>query len=126
MRSQGQNPSDITWQGAIALQFWSAELEDRQLEVTLAWQPQINLERDYTAFVHLLREDGTLIGQMDRQPEGYPTTDWRQGEVVIDRFNIELPPDLPPDDYILQTGFYHLPSSERLGNPAFLGTFTIQ
>jgi hypothetical protein len=75
----------------------------------------------YTAFVHLLSEDGALVSQLDRQPAGYPTSDWRPGEVVVDTLAVPLPAGLAPGDYRLATGFYDLATLERLGEAATLG-----
>jgi hypothetical protein len=71
--------------------------------------------------VHLLDEAGTLVAQQDRPPAGYPTGVWRTGEVVVDSFTIELPPDLLPGTYRLQTGFYDPATLARLGEAAYLG-----
>jgi hypothetical protein len=120
------NQSDVSWGGAIALHDWSAEVTEDGLLVTLYWQAGVEMERGYTAFVHLLAEDGTLIGQLDRPPDGYPTSDWRPGEIIIDRYLIELPADMPPDNYVVQTGFYFFPTLERLGEPVVLGDVRIR
>ncbi|MDX1413813.1 MAG: hypothetical protein R3293_06455 [Candidatus Promineifilaceae bacterium] len=111
-----------TWFGdQIRLIGWSKEIKDGQLFVTLAWQAEKDIERNYTAFVHLLGEESELIAQQDRQPAGYPTSDWRVGEVIIDRYTIALPSDFyPNEDYSLITGFYHLPDMEWLGEVELL------
>ncbi len=65
---------------------WTAEWEDDQLLLTLAWQAETEMEKDYTAFVHLVDGDGQLLGQLDRPPAGYPTSDWQPGEIVVDHY----------------------------------------
>jgi hypothetical protein len=77
--------------------------------------------RDYTVYVHLLAEDGTLVAQTDRLPDGYPTDDWQPSEVVMDTFQVALPENFPAGTYRLQSGFYYLPTLERLGEPLVLG-----
>jgi hypothetical protein len=84
------------------------------------------MERPYTAFVHLLDEHGALVAQLDRPPAGYPTNDWRVGEVVIDQYVVPLPVELPPGVYTLATGFYYLPTLERLGEAAQLGELLLE
>jgi hypothetical protein len=59
-------------------------------------------------------------------PDGYPTSDWHPGEVVVDSYTIQLPPDVEPGRYYLQTGFYYLPTQERLGQPVVIGEIEIQ
>jgi 4-amino-4-deoxy-L-arabinose transferase-like glycosyltransferase len=116
-----QRESDASWGGAISLLGWSAQQVGGQLNITMYWWANVKMVRSYTAFVHLLDGEGNLVTQWDRLPEGYPTIDWQPQERVVDTYTLDLPPDLPPGEYFIQSGFYHLPSDERLGEPAFLG-----
>jgi hypothetical protein len=118
--------SEFTWGGGIDLRSWEAVQEDDRLQVKLQWQAKVEMARSYTVFVHVLAEDGTLIAQLDRLPDGYLTSDWKPGEIVSDRFTIPLPGDLPAGRYLIQTGFYYLPTQERLGEPLVLGGVEIQ
>jgi 4-amino-4-deoxy-L-arabinose transferase-like glycosyltransferase len=104
----------------ISLQQWEMTATVEHLAITLYWQAQTRPQRNYTAFVHLLNEAGEVVAQQDRPPAGYPTGDWVSGEVVIDQYRVDLPPDLPSGDYWLQTGFYYLPTLERLGTAVTL------
>ena len=122
-RLDQQEPS---WGGAIFLKDWQAKQEDGSLEVTLTWQAMVPMNRGYTIFVHLLDENGELVTQLDRLPDGYQTSDWQEGEIVIDRLRLDLPPDLQPGKYFLQSGFYYLPTEERLGEPQLLGEVDIK
>jgi hypothetical protein len=115
----------VDWGGLIRLADWSVEQSAERLDVALYWQALRPLEKNYTAFVHLLDEAGTLVAQRDRPPAGYPTAVWRPGEVVVDPFTIELPPDLPPGTYHLQTGFYDPTTLARLGEATDLGQITL-
>jgi hypothetical protein len=116
-------PAD--WDGLIQLVDWSVEERPEHLNVTLYWRAARQMETNYTAFVHLLDETGTLVSQQDRPPAGYPTGVWHSGEVVVDPFTIELPPDLPSGTYRLQTGFYEPATLVRLGKAADLGQVTL-
>ena len=80
---------------------------------------------DYTAYVHLLADGGDLVTQRDRPPAGYPTSVWQPGEIVLDTYTINLPPDLPSERYTLQTGFYYLPTLASLGEAAVLTTINL-
>jgi mannosyltransferase len=64
-----------------------------ELEVTLLWEAFGPTEPSYTVFVHLLDENGRLIGQHDGIPaEGTrPTTTWQPGEMLLDRHRLEVP-----------------------------------
>jgi hypothetical protein len=63
---------------------------------------------------------------LDRPPAGYPTTDWRVGEVVVDRYVVALPADMGSGNYRLMTGWYYLPTLERLGEGVELGRMVIE
>lgn len=123
-RPQPQYPVTHSWDNQIQLLGWSEDENEQGLMITLFWQAGAKMTRDYTAFVHVLGENGEPIAQLDRQPDGYPTSDWRPGEVIIDRYVIQLPADLLSGTYNLQTGFYYLPTLERLGTAVPLGQMT--
>jgi 4-amino-4-deoxy-L-arabinose transferase-like glycosyltransferase len=106
--------------GEISLHHWQVTPTAEQLTITLYWQAETRPQRNYTAFVHLLNKAGEVVTQQDRPPGGYPTVDWAEDEVVIDRYSVTLPADLPPGDYLLQTGFYYLPTLDRLGTAVTL------
>ncbi len=116
--SAAENP--ITWGGAITLEEWMIQQEGEEIAVTLIWQAKVQMSRTYTAFVHLLAEDGTLVSQLDRPPDGYPTNDWQPGEYVRDVYRLKIPDDLTSGKYVIQTGFYHFPTAERLGEPEII------
>jgi 4-amino-4-deoxy-L-arabinose transferase-like glycosyltransferase len=119
--ARAERESDASWGGAITLLGWSAEQEGGQLRITMYWQANVRMARSYTAYIHLLDQDQTLITQLDRLPDGYPTIDWQPGERVVDTYTLDLPPNFTPGTYLIQSGFYHLPSDERLGEPVILG-----
>ncbi len=122
----GQGREGISWSGAIGLSEWQVEQADEKLFVTLSWKTMVEMDRDYTAYVHILSEDGSLVAQMDRPPDGYPTSDWSPGEIVEDRYAVQLPIGLQSGTYLIQSGFYYLPTQERLGEPAVIGQVEIQ
>ena len=43
-----------------------------------------------------------------------PTTTWSEGEVVVDRLGILIPPELSPGEYQLVVGMYRPDTGERL------------
>jgi 4-amino-4-deoxy-L-arabinose transferase-like glycosyltransferase len=118
-------PDPVDFGGEIHLTGWSFSTSPDQLDVMLTWQTVSSPSKDYTAFVHLVNQAGELVAQTDRPPAGFPTGDWRPGEVVIDIYRVNIPAHLSPGDYQMQTGFYHLPTMERLGEGTILGTLHI-
>jgi hypothetical protein len=86
------------------------------IEVTAVWQAQQALESDYTAFAHLVDEDGRGWDGDDHQPHDglYPTSDWGAGEMVRDTFTLTVPVDAPPGLYDVQVGWYDPATDERL------------
>ncbi len=124
-RVQVENETAVSFADAILLRGWSLEQTPDILAVTLVWQAQTPLSENYTAYVHLLDEAGELVAQLDRPPAGYPTSDWRVGELIQDSYRVPLPPDLPPGRYTVQTGFYRWPEIVRVGETAVLTTFSL-
>lgn len=117
--------ADGDYGGLIRLVGYEITPEAGSLLVFLAWQAQSAPPLDYTAFVHLIAPDGALAAQTDRPPAGYPTGDWRPGELVIDRFRLDLPEGLSPGVYRLQTGFYDPATVARLGEAVVLEEITL-
>ncbi|HRQ36307.1 MAG TPA: hypothetical protein PLD25_00125 [Chloroflexota bacterium] len=116
-----EHSSDHRFGEQIRLVGWTVESGEEDTAVTLIWEALADIPQDYTAFVHLIGPDGAPAAQLDRQPGGHPTSSWRPGEWVMDTFVIPLPPDLPAEALEIQTGFYYLPTLERLGEAAILG-----
>jgi 4-amino-4-deoxy-L-arabinose transferase-like glycosyltransferase len=89
------------------------------LEVTLYWRAEAEMERSHQVFVHLYDQDENIVGQRDRVPGlGIrPTTSWEQGEVIADRYDVEVSADLAPGTYPVAVGMYEVGSGER--KPAF-------
>jgi hypothetical protein len=85
---------------------------DGTLEVWLAWWLQTDGDKgaDEHFTVQLLDENGAVVGQDDHA--GYPSTYWQTGDVVLSRFVIFVPEDLPTGDYRLRAGIYHYPAIE--------------
>jgi hypothetical protein len=87
------------------------------IEVTLYWLALQEMADNYKVFVHLTDQEVTrLFAQSDRWPvyNFSPTTRWEPGEIVWDRHTIEIPPDLEPGTYSLDTGAYLLETMQNL------------
>jgi 4-amino-4-deoxy-L-arabinose transferase-like glycosyltransferase len=91
------------------------------LEVVLYYQGTAEMGTDYTVSVQLLGPQnpatgGPLWAQQDSEPcrRYRPTSSWAVGEVVIDRFRLDLPPEMPEGEYELIVGLYDWRTMERL------------
>ena len=86
------------------------------LDVTLWWQALDEMDRDYTVFIHIVDEDDGIWAQQDRvlQHGDYPTSTWLLGETVRAEYELELPSDTPPGEYIVKAGIYYWETGERL------------
>ncbi len=84
------------------------------LTLTLTWQAVEPVAGDYTVFVHLLA-GGEKIAQRDTRPcDGLcPTNGWQPGEIMADRYRLDLPSDAPPGPYRLAVGLYLLETGDR-------------
>jgi len=74
----------------------------------LTWRADRAAPTDYTVFVHLLAPDGRILSQIDRTPglSQYATSQWQAGEVVVDPYRLDVPPDTPPGRYQVAVGWY--------------------
>jgi hypothetical protein len=92
---------DHTYAGRVRLLAY--ELEPVQvrpgqpLAVTLYWQAVRVLEQDAHASLQLFLPNNEQVALVNGPPleNRRPTTTWRPGEVLVDRWTIELPAELP-------------------------------
>lgn len=96
----------------------------RTLPITLFWQAQEPVQRDYTVFVHLWSGGGQFVFGQDRPPAGgvYSSDLWGIGEVVRDEQVLELPKALPLGTYQVMVGLYHREGGARLAASDNTGT----
>lgn len=86
------------------------------LPVTLAWRAIGPSTTPFKVTVQLLGPDGRPVAQHDAEPAAgaRPTTGWLPDEIIVDRHDLALPPDLPPGAYTLAAALYHPLTAERL------------
>jgi len=86
------------------------------LTLTLHWQVQQKLDRDYTVFIHLLDTNDNAISYGDGPPleNAYPTSFWEPGESLADRHLLPIPTDAAPGRYRIAVGLYEPVSGQRL------------
>lgn len=85
------------------------------LGLVVRWRVLAPVPTPYKVFVHVQGPDGRPVAQTDREPLGWrrPTTTWRPGEVLEDRYGVWLPTTLAPGRYPIVIGFYG-PDGQRL------------
>jgi hypothetical protein len=87
------------------------------VRLTLYWQSQIAMDRNWSIFVHLVDQDGILAAQRDRYPgQGLlATTLLRPGQTWADDYVIALPAGAySPADLRVRAGVYDLADGVRL------------
>ncbi|MEA3341478.1 MAG: hypothetical protein U9R15_16060, partial [Chloroflexota bacterium] len=113
---------DIQLHGATVIQ-----LDPHRLAVQLNWSAERPVAANYAVSLRLLDGNGQLRLALDTQP-GYgflPTSLWRPGELVTDRYVLALPDDLPTGvGYHLQVLLYQAATLEPVGQ-AQLGDFAL-
>jgi hypothetical protein len=94
---------------------WSSESvpAGQSLFLTLWWRADIDLNSDYTSFVHV--GANSVVAQHDGQPcQGlFPTSHWRAGDLVRDSFAITIPAEVAAGNYPLAVGWYTFPDFVR-------------
>jgi len=114
------HPVRVEFRKGVALAGYSLVDEKvapgRVLRLTLFWECGDALEEDYKVFVHLVDEEGQIIGQRDSEPVGgsRPTTTWVQGERITDNYGILVPDSAVEGEYRLLMGIYLPTTGERM------------
>lgn len=126
-----ERPVGASLDDTISLEgYWLRDEEVRGediLRFTLRWRTVKRVQQDYKVFTHLLDGDGTLVAQRDSEPLGgsSPTTNWYEGEEVLDNYGILIPDGLAPGEYSLVVGMYLPITGERL-SPSGEGVRTME
>jgi hypothetical protein len=66
----------------------------------------------YHWFNHLLDKDGQFVSQRDG-PSVLPAY-WRSGDTVLNWFEIPIPPDATPGEYMMRVGMYAYPEMRNI------------
>ena len=85
-----------TWKGGIGLVDATTEYtqEGTPTSVSLLWTSSAVVHKAYTVFLQVLDENDQIIAQVDRQPQfgAYPTSTWKPGDLISDRYELQIPP----------------------------------
>jgi mannosyltransferase len=86
------------------------------LPVVVSWQPTGQLPADYQVSVRLVDSEGKTVQQVDRRPlDGrVPTSQWKVGESIEDRYGLLAPADAPTGHYQIEIILYLLSGAETL------------
>jgi len=86
------------------------------VHLTLDWQGLRPMETDYTVFVHVVDQDGTIWAQRDSMPVGgeRPTSSWQPGELIEDRYELMIDVEGPREGYAVEIGLYDQRTGTRL------------
>lgn len=105
----GLTPFTAVFGDQIQLEGYAIEQSDETLLLTLAWRALTPGQQDYVRFVHLVDapEGNVPIVQVDDFPQNnsYPTSQWIEGEVVIEQIRLPLEA-LSEGVYTAAVGFY--------------------
>ncbi len=84
--------------------------------MTLIWSEPDIIPEDYTVFVHLLADDGSLVAQHDGAPlfGTRSTSTWQPNEQLIDRHELVIAETGFAGNGRLFVGMYHPETVERL------------
>jgi hypothetical protein len=87
-----------------------------EVPLTLYWQALREMGESYTVFTQLIDEANRIWGQKDNPPASgtFPTSEWREGEVVEDSYTIPVQADAPQGTYRLIVGMYDSQTMQRL------------
>ncbi len=105
---------DQTYTGIASLLAWQWANGDRPLtpgqpaDFELYWE-YLGKQPEEHFFFRLVDAQGRPWAEGESRPvevENPPPEQWREGEIIVERGALNLPPDLPPGQYQLQIGFY--------------------
>ncbi len=103
--------------GLVSLALGSDHLRPGEdLDVTLAWQALVQMGTDYDLELRLVDSEGRVVWTHSGQAfDGYfPTSWWRPGRTLYQRYRVELPADLPAGPYYLLAGARDLATGRSL------------
>ncbi|MDO8671461.1 MAG: 6-pyruvoyl-tetrahydropterin synthase-related protein, partial [Dehalococcoidia bacterium] len=89
-----------------------------QLDVDLVWRAVTAIDRDMVARIEMVTSGGATLASVTKRPVGnaYPTTSWRQGEVLRGKYSLMLPPKVSSNEAKLMTTLLDAKSGEALGH----------
>jgi len=79
-------PAGVKAQFGEDISLQSAVYDQQTGKIKLYWQPSAIISEEYSIFVHLRDQEGTIIGQLDGAPYNnrYATRDWQPQQLIED------------------------------------------
>ncbi len=112
-----QHPLESTFEGGIALRGWSLHREERLLAVYLFWELLEPQPEAWMGAVHLAPNAASApTVQRDKLvlSDYWTLSELPVGEILPDRYEMVIPPDLPAGSYQLFALLYSPESGQRL------------
>ena len=104
--------------GIVLSQVETEQKTPQALEARLTWRVVEPVAANYGLALRLRDWDGQVLASLDTQPHYglYPTSLWREGELVSGRYVLPLPEGAPPGaDYSLEVILYEVASLAPIG-----------
>ncbi len=106
------NPLDIKAAG-LKLAGFKQQLQEKAVQVDLAWQGQGQINQDYIISLQLINSEGQRLAGLDTLPERNFRT-LAPKEIMLTRQSLPLPDSLPPGSYTLQVGLYFFSGNQLI------------
>jgi hypothetical protein len=114
-----ESPAKVNYEGDIDLIGYTLQESNLSLggtlDLTLYWKAQNPQEENYQVFIHVLDSGSNIIAQSDKlNPGDFPTERWPTNKYVRDQHQIELPENIPVDQYWIEVGLWTAADGNRL------------
>ncbi len=108
--------ADARFENGMYLVQYDLVRQPDSLELTLGWETDRPIDKDYTVFVHLRDRAGGNVSQGDAPPLGgaWPTSLWPAGYLLQDPHTVPLPANLPAGQYEIVVGLYDPRTGQRV------------
>jgi hypothetical protein len=115
------HPTQVQFGGQITLVGYTIESAQparrgETVSLVATWRADQPIRERYIVFVHLVDGQERTWAQGDREPaNGWLRTDrWDAGNLIPDRYELELDTGMPPGIYQIQIGLYAVATNARL------------
>jgi 4-amino-4-deoxy-L-arabinose transferase-like glycosyltransferase len=109
--------TDAVFGDLFALRAYQVNVGKGTVNVTLDWQALQVPNQNYSVFVHLIDAQGQMVAQQDQAPGSglaYLPLQWSKGDIVADRWQVQLAQPLAAGEYRLRVGIYDPNNGNRL------------
>ena len=120
-----EHPMQIRFDDRITLLGYTIESGEPaqrgdNIVLVLVWRADQPIRERYIVFMHLLDAHNQIQAQGDREPaNGWFRTDRLDaGDVIADRYKLELSTTISPGQYEIKVGLYDVATNQRLGTDA--------